>query len=478
MQRFCGGVLACYAALAALFYWVCGEQLHERISQSDMPAAADATGELIKGEEIRQAFSVDGDTLLGISLVTAPYGRENTSQLAVSVENPAGERVGGCMVPAAQLDNGVSEIAFLPPVPVEAGERYTLVFSSPDAASGNAISLMYGRSVALARREAPLDIPDWERARINGQPVEGRLCVQLTSRKRLWIGDAYVCLALAAGLLLALYCGYVLRQERRGRQVLALRLLTAFKKYQFLIRQLVARDFKTKYKRSVLGILWSFLNPVLTMAVQYGVFSTLFRSDIPNFALYLLIGIVCFNFFSEAVSAALTSIVGNAGLITKVYVPKYIYPLSRVLSCGVNLLFSLIPLFAAMLLTGAPVRPALLLLPFGLCCLFLLSLGVGLLLAAAMVFFRDTQFLWGVASMLWMYLTPIIYPESIIPAQVMGAYRCNPLYPILRFIRTVMMQGISPEPGAYLRCLLAGIVPLAIGAAVFQRQQDKFVVNL
>lgn len=288
----------------------------------------------------------------------------------------------------------------------------------------------------------------------------------------------YGILALAVGVLLALYGRHLLRQEKRGRQALILRLLFALQKYQFLIRQLVARDFKTKYKRSVLGVLWSFLNPVLTMAVQYVVFSTLFKSDIPNFALYLLIGIVCFNFFSEAVSMALTAIVGNAALITKVYVPAYIYPLSRVLSCGINLLFSLLPLFAVMLLTGAPVRPAVLLLPFGLGCLFLLSLGIGLLLAATMVFFRDTQFLWGVASMLWMYLTPIIYPESIIPARFMGIYRCNPLYHILRFIRVIMMQGVSPEPEAYALCLLAGLLPLLLGALFFRKQQDKFVVNL
>ena len=244
------------------------------------------------------------------------------------------------------------------------------------------------------------------------------------------------------------------------------------------MRQLIARDFKTKYKRSVLGILWSFLNPLLTMAVQYVVFSTIFRSDIPNFPLYLLTGIVCFNFFSEASSMALQSIVGNASLITKVYVPKYIYPVSRVLSSTVNLLLSLIPLLAVMLLTDTPVRPAILLLPFGLVCLVVFSIGVGFILSTAMVFFRDTQFLWCVVSMLWMYLTPIIYPESIIPAQFMTLYKCNPLYHIIRFIRIVLMDGISPEPKAYGLCMIASVVPFLIGAVIFKKNQDKFVLNL
>ena len=159
-------------------------------------------------------------------------------------------------------------------------------------------------------------------------------------------------------------------------------------RYRFLIRQLVLRDFKTKYKRSVLGVLWSFLNPLLTMSIQYVVFSTLFRSDIPNFIIYLLSGIICFNFFSEATHLCLMSIVANASLIHKVYLPKYIYPFSRTLSSGIDILLSLIPLLIMMLITKTPLRPAALLLPFGLLMLFMLSYGIGLILATMMVFFR------------------------------------------------------------------------------------------
>lgn len=200
------------------------------------------------------------------------------------------------------------------------------------------------------------------------------------------------------------------------------RLIDAFRRYGYLLRQLVSRDFKSKYKRSVLGVLWSFLNPLLTMLVQYIVFSTLFKSDIPNYPLYLLSGIVCFNFFSESTGMALQSITGNASLITKVYVPKYIYPLSRMLSSSINLLMSLIPLLLVMLLTWTPVRPAILLLPVGLVCLVGFCLGIGLILSTMMVFFRDTQFLWGVVSLLWMYATPIFYGN-----QMKNATRMAPL---------------------------------------------------
>ena len=128
--------------------------------------------------------------------------------------------------------------------------------------------------------------------------------------------------------------------------------LDAFKKYRFLLSQLVSRDFKTKYKRSILGVLWSLLNPLMIMAVQYIVFSELFRWDIKNFAVYLLIGSVMFNFFSDASSQALSSITDSAGLITKVYVPKYIFPVSKVVSSSINLGFSLIALFLIVIIQG------------------------------------------------------------------------------------------------------------------------------
>lgn len=249
-------------------------------------------------------------------------------------------------------------------------------------------------------------------------------------------------------------------------------------KYRFLIKQLVMRDFKTKYKRSVLGVLWSFLNPLLTMTIQYIVFSTLFRSDIPNFIIYLLSGIICYNFFAETAGLCLSSIVANAPLIHKVYLPKYIYPFSRALSSSINLLLSLLPLLLMMLLTRTPITPAILLLPFALLMLFLFSYGIGLLLATLMVFFRDTQFLWGVLSILWMYLTPIFYPETIIPQAFLGVYKLNPLYHILRFVRTLLMSGISPPPRAYLYCLLLCTVPLLLGLWIFRGKQDRFILYI
>ncbi|MBE6975822.1 MAG: ABC transporter permease [Ruminococcaceae bacterium] len=253
-------------------------------------------------------------------------------------------------------------------------------------------------------------------------------------------------------------------------------LCTVYSRYTFLIKQLVSRDFKTKYKRSALGMAWSFVNPLLTMTVQYVVFSTLFKSDIPNYPVYLLTGIVFFSFFNEALTLGMTSITGNAALIKKVYMPKYIYPVSRVLSSLINFAFALMPLFLVVIFTGTPFQPAMLLLIFDIVCLLAFVTGMTLLLTTAMTFFQDTQFLWSVVSMMWQYVTPVFYPESIIPAKFLPIYRLNPMYQFITFARTCIIDGVSPGPSAYLRCILTAGIVLLLGVGVFRKQQNKFVL--
>jgi ABC-2 type transport system permease protein len=270
----------------------------------------------------------------------------------------------------------------------------------------------------------------------------------------------------------------ILRKDRLGKKSATVNFIRSLYRYEFLIKQLVSRDFKTKYRRSVLGVFWSFLNPLLTMMVQYVVFSTLFRSSIPHYPVYLLSGIVLYNFFSEVTSVGMTSITSNASLITKVYVPKYIYPLTRMLSSTINVALSLIPLFIVAIATG--VYPALswLLMVFNLLCMMSFSLGISYILSTLMVYFRDTQFLWSVVSMIWMYCTPIFYPESIIPSQFKLIYHMNPLYQLISFARTALIDGVSPGPKSYLICLLVAILPLVIGVWIFNRNEKNFVLYL
>lgn len=249
-------------------------------------------------------------------------------------------------------------------------------------------------------------------------------------------------------------------------------------RYTFLLEQLVKRNFNTKYRQSVLGVLWSFLNPLMTMAVQYLVFSQLFRSDISHFPVYLLTGIILFSFFNECVTLGMDSIVLNGPLITKVAMPKLIYPLSRGISSFISLVISLVPLLGAMLLSGTPLTPALLLIPAAIVLLFFFSLGMSLILCTLNVFFRDTRFLWSVVSLLWTYATPIFYPISIIPAAWQPIFRLNPMFQFIDFLRTIILQGAWPSWGQWGACMLCAALPLALGLLVFRRNEHKFVFHL
>ena len=252
----------------------------------------------------------------------------------------------------------------------------------------------------------------------------------------------------------------------------------ALRKHWFLMSQLIERDFKTRYRRSFLGVLWSVLNPLLTMMVQFFVFSRLFRFDIPYYAVYLLSGIVLFNYLSEATSQSMTCIIQNASLINKVYVPKIIYPMTRVLSSGVNFLFALLAMYFVILISGLPVTWVHLALLFDFLCLYVFINGLSFLLASIMVFFHDTQFLYGVVLTIWIYLTPIFYPESILPPEALSLIRFNPMFQYIRFARSIILSGTVPPLQDWLFCLAFSLASLAFGFLVFHRSQDRFILRL
>ena len=244
-----------------------------------------------------------------------------------------------------------------------------------------------------------------------------------------------------------------------------------------LLKQLVLRDFKVKYKASLLGVFWSFLNPLLMTLVYYVVFSNLFNTE-ENFVVYLMSGTVLFNYVSESTSLGLSAIVGNAGLITKVYMPKYIYPISKVLSSAINLLIAMIPMMVLMALNHLPFTKGLLLIPVLVFMLILFCTGLSLILSALMVFFRDTQFLWSVIILMWNFLSPVFYPESIIPATFIATYRMNPLYQYMTFLRNIVLYGTVPGPACFGFCAAAAVISLALGLLIFRSLQNKFAVYL
>ena len=296
--------------------------------------------------------------------------------------------------------------------------------------------------------------------------------------EEVWTGKHYIEIATVFWVIFTLFYVHSVWRFKKGKWDLIFTTSSAFKKYGFLIRQLVERDFKVRYKRSFLGVLWSLLNPLLMMTVQYIVFSQLFQPDIDNFPIYMLTGLVIFNFFTEAVGLSLGSIVWNASLITKVYVPKYMYPVTKVLSSTINFVLSMIPILVGMVLTGETFTRALILLPYLFLCVIVFTMGLSMLLSALMVFFRDIQFLWGIISMLWMYLTALFYPISIIPDNFRWVLEWNPMYCYVSFARKIIMDGISPEPKTFATAALYAIGSLLLGSAVFKKLQDYFVLNL
>lgn len=256
--------------------------------------------------------------------------------------------------------------------------------------------------------------------------------------------------------------------------------INSLKKYRFLLEQLVSRDFKVKYKRSALGILWSLLYPIMMMAVLAIVFTNIFRVSNPeiNFLVYLMIGLTYFNYFNEASNAALGSIIFNSTLIKKVYLPKYIFPLSKVVFVGINFLLSLIPLYLMILITGTGLNIYHLLLPFSFLFLFMFTLGMGYILATMAVFLRDTVYIYGILITIWTYFTPIMYDARILPQAFQGILRLNPMYHYISFARQIIQYHQFPIVGTWVGCIVSSVVVLLVGLVVFKRNQDKFVYYL
>lgn len=250
------------------------------------------------------------------------------------------------------------------------------------------------------------------------------------------------------------------------------------KKYLPMLKQFVNRDFKVKYRRSVLGILWSVLNPLGTMLIMTVVFSTVFRQDIENFPVYLMSGQLIFNFFNEASNMAMNSIINNSALIKKVYIPKYLLPVSSVCSSLVNLMTSLIALLIVIIITRTPVTWTLffIIIPIFYTCIF--ALGLGMILCVIVTSFRDIQHLYSVLTTAWMYLTPIFYPISILPQEAAIIVKLNPLTQFIEMTRDIIMYHTLPSLRVHLYSIIVCGLVLSIGLLIFKKKQDQFILKL
>lgn len=479
LKKICRITLIGFCLFAVILYFIAGDSFRYQVTTSAAIDGAAVVGPITAEMEVRQNFTIDTDCMTAYQLQFATYGRENACTVDLRLFSPDGTVLAENQIDARELeDNAVFTVELSTPIRGRSGETAQLVISSDDASEENAVTVYYGNSINLGRGSVVQSYTDEQKVSYDGVLLEGVLSLSVVGQTQLWFGQYYWFIAAGVLVLLCAYALVILRKEKSGQKSATINFIASIYKYQFLIKQLVSRDFKTKYRRSVLGVFWSFLNPLLTMFVQYVVFSTLFRSSIPNYPVYLLSGIVLFNFFNETTTVGLTSITDNAHLITKVYVPKYIYPLTRMLSSTINVAMSLLPLFVVAICTGVWPAFSWLLLLFDLLCLMSFSLGVSYILSTLMVFFQDTKFLWSVVSMIWMYCTPIFYPESIIPAKLLPVYHINPLYQLIRFARCALIDRVSPGPMSYLICLAVGVVPLFIGIWIFNRKEKDFVLYL
>lgn len=254
--------------------------------------------------------------------------------------------------------------------------------------------------------------------------------------------------------------------------------IRGFIKYRDLLKELVSRDIKIRYRRSVLGMLWTILNPILMMCVFTIVFSQLFKSDIENFTVYFLCGNVIWSFMIESTNNALNSIVGNQSLIKKVYIPKYLFPVSKVMSSLVNLFFAYIAMILVMMVTRTSFHITMLLSVIPIFFVMLFSIGLGMCLATWMVFFRDVFQLYSVVTLAWMYLTPMFYPASLLEEVLPAALRWNPMYHYITYLRCLVLEGSIPGVEENLICLAFSIVVFVTGIRIFYRKQDKFILYI
>lgn len=251
----------------------------------------------------------------------------------------------------------------------------------------------------------------------------------------------------------------------------------------FILRELVTKDFKLKYRRSVLGVVWSVLNPLLMMIVMTLVFSFFLRfGDIPHYPLYLIVGNITWSVFSDSTNAGVVSIIEAAPLLKKVKVNKAVFPAERVLFSLVNLAFSMVAVVIVMVWEGVWPTPVLLLLPVCLALLMVFCIGMSLLLSALSVFFRDVIHLWGVIQLAWMYMTPIFWPVDyikLVPYHFMQVLMlANPMYNYITFMRMIIINGQMPELKTLLMCVFWAVAALALGLAVFRKLERKFILYI
>ena len=252
-------------------------------------------------------------------------------------------------------------------------------------------------------------------------------------------------------------------------------MLQNFYKNQFLFEELVKRDFTKKYKRTILGMAWSVLNPLLTLLIMWLVMSKFFGSNMAHYVIYLFAGNLVFSYFSDATNLGMNSLLSNAAIFTKVNVPKYMFLLSANVSSLINFGLTLIIFFGFVAIDGVVFSWKFLLLIYPIICLVLFNIGMGLILSALQVFFRDMQYLWGVISQLIMWVSAIFYTIDSYSQTIQNLFLLNPIYLYIRYFRKIVIDATVPTLQFHLLAAAYALIALGIGAWIYKKYNHEFL---
>ena len=249
--------------------------------------------------------------------------------------------------------------------------------------------------------------------------------------------------------------------------------------YREMIVSLVRKDLRGRYKGSVLGFLWTFINPLCQLLIYTIVFSMILKSGIDKFYLFLFVALVPWIFFSSSITGGAMSIISQQDMVKKIYFPRQVLPIAYVTSCFVNMLFCFIIIFLVLILSGVGINiKALLYLPFIMLIEYILVLGISFLTSAFTVYFRDLEHILGLITMAWMYLTPIMYSVDMVPREFIKIFNLNPMTPIIIAYRDILYYKQIPHMFTLLQAAIIGICILLIGNIVFEKLQKGFVEEL
>ena len=247
------------------------------------------------------------------------------------------------------------------------------------------------------------------------------------------------------------------------------------KKHQFLFEELVKRDFKQKYKRTTLGMAWSLLNPLLTLLVMRLVFTNFFGRNTPHYTIYLFAGNLMFNYYRESTSGGMNSLMANAHIFTKINVPKYLFLLSKNVSAVINFGLTLLVFFLFVAIDGVPFCWSFLAIAYPICTLTLFNVGVGLILSALFMFFRDIQYIYDIFTMLLMYMSAIFYQVDGYSAWVQSVFLLNPVYCAIKYVRTIVLDGHLPSLAFHALLLFYGAAAIIVGGVIYKKENHKFL---